>query len=287
MIHFNWTFVVLVILLPLYSKWILASAFHVTVSSLQIHTFPLASSVSRNNNNLVCLRSTIDDDSEDHATKQKQTASMSGYSILLADSRERVLDIKLYRFGGSTVEEHMKAKPDLASYKNALRSLTPTFDDQGKQKVYYGNGDTGESVQFFALADDISSFVAKEEHDEDEKVQVSLLRTHGVIGSVEAVKEPIKDGEHGEQVSIELKNLSVHENARRRGIGKALTEAVQQYARDQVSLLEQQQNQENKGNVHLIVESENKGAMRLYHETSFVPETDVNDQLCKLKWSTR
>ena len=290
MIHFNWTFVVLVILLPLYSKWILASAFHVTVSSLQIQTFPLASSVSRNNNNLVCLRSTIDDDSEDHATKQKQTASMSGYSILLADSRERVLDIKLYRFGGSTVEEHMKAKPDLASYKNALRSLTPTFDDQGKQKVYYGNGDTGESVQFFALADDVSSFIVSEEEYDERKVQAcSLLQTHGVIGSVEAVKESMKDdGEYNrkEVVSIELKNLSVHENARRRGIGKALTEAVQQYARDQVSLLEQQQNQENKGIVHLIVESENKGAMRLYHETSFVPETDVNDQLCKLKWST-
>ena len=61
------------------------------------------------------------------------------------------MNIKLYRFGGPSLEEYMKSNPDL-SRQDALRSLTSSFDDKGIQKVLYGNGGTGESVQFCALA---------------------------------------------------------------------------------------------------------------------------------------
>jgi len=268
--------VISIIFLQLYSKRILASAFY--LSSLRLHTFAPRSLSS----NFVYLRNTINDDSEENVIAE--TRSTCGYSLLLADSREKVLNIKLYRFGGPNVQEHMKSNPDLISRQDALRSLTPTFDDRGIQKVYYGNGGTGESIQFYALADDISSFVSTEEQDYG---NAQKLQTHGVLGSIEAVKEYTRKENFVKVVSIELKNLSVHANARRRGIGKALTEAVQEYARRQVSILEQQENQRCRGIVHLLVESDNKGAMRLYEETGFVlNDPKVKDQLCKLTWST-
>ena len=262
----------------LYSNRILASAFH--SSSFRHLTFP-PTSLTRY---FVHKCNVINNENEGHVIAEKESAC--GYSILLADSREKVLGIKLYRFGGPTVEEHMELNPDLLSRHDALQSLTPTFDDRGTQKVFYGNGDSGESVQFYAVADNISSFLSTVEQD-DENAQESLLQTHGVLGSIEAVKEKKRNGDCATQVSIELKNLSVHTNARRRGIGKALTEAVQEYATHQISILKQQENQKYTGIVHLIVESDNKGAMRLYKETGFVlNDPEVNNQLCKLTWST-
>jgi ribosomal protein S18 acetylase RimI-like enzyme len=266
------------IFFALSSNRILASAFH--SSSFRFLTFPLRS-LSRD---FVYIRNAINDESEDHVIAEKE--STCGYSILLADSREKVLGIKSYRFGGPNVEEHMESNPDLISRQDALQSLTSTFDDRGIQKVFYGNGDTGESVQFYALADSVSPFLSTVEQ-EYENAKVSLLETHGVLGSIEAVKENTRKGDCLKQVSIELKNLSVHANARRRGIGKALTEAVQEYARHQISILEQQENQRYTGIVHLLVESDNKGAMKLYKETGFVlNDPVVKNQLCKLTWST-
>ena len=270
--------IVSTILSALFSNRILASAFH--SSSFRFLAFP-PRSLSRD---FVYLRSAINNESEDRVVAEKESAC--GYSILLADSREKVLSIKLYRFGGPTVEEHMESNPDLLSRHDALQSLTPTFDDRGTQKVFYGNGDTGESVQFYAVANSVSSFLSTVEQDY-ENARESLLQTHGVLGSIEAVKENTRKGDCETQLSIELKNLSVHTNARRRGIGKALTEAVQEYARHQISILEQQENQEYTGIVHLIVESDNKGAMRLYKETGFVlNDPEVKNQLCKLTFPT-
>ena len=150
----------------------------------------------------------------------------------------------------------------------------------------------GESVQFFAQANDFAAFISSAVGD-DEKAKLSLLQAQGVLGSVEAVREYAKDGDSTRQVSIELKNLSVHPYARRRGIGKALTEAVQEYARRQVSILEQEYGTRYTGMVQLTVEIENQGAMRLYSETGFVSDGDSNcddddddDELCTLSWST-
>ena len=264
---------------------ILVPAFN--FSPFRLHRSPIRSSPIIS----VCLRVTISDENEGIANTE--TGSVDGCSILLADSREKVLAIKLYRFGGPTIEEYLKSKPDLKSPQDALRSLTPSCDDRGVQRVFYSGGISGESVQFFAQANDIADFISSALGD-DENAKLSLMRTGGVLGSVEAVREYVNDGDATKQVSIELKNLSVHPNARRRGIGKALTEAVQEYARCHVSVLKQEENQSYTGIVHLTVESENEGAVRLYKETGFVPSSnelngeddDDDDELCTLTWST-
>ena len=235
--------------------------------------------------NSICIRDAINDDNNDHGIAGK--GSIWGYSILLADNREKALTIRLYRFGGQNVDDYMESKPDLVSREDALRFLTPTFDDKGAQKVFYKEGVFGESVQFFAQVDDVSAFISTVD---DENSKLSLTKTQGVLGSVEAVQEYTREVEDANQISIELKNLSVHATARRRGIGKALTEAVQEYARHQVSVLEKQESRRCTAIVHLTVESDNKGAMKLYEETGFVYPVNSkkveDDELCNLRWTT-
>eukprot|EP00536_Pseudo-nitzschia_multiseries_P003384 jgi/Psemu1/7649/gm1.7649_g len=277
MYNFNYTCILVfsIVVLPLHSKWIASSAFQ--ISSSRLHAF----SPERTRNNIVRLDSTSNIDTEDHA--EEQTPLENTYTIYLADNREDILRIKTYRFGGITVEEHMEANPELNSRDEALRSLTSTYDDSGKGKVYYGNGSVGESIQFFALADDITSPISRDEHDK-QHLQDSYAQIRRVVGSVEAVREPTNEEEQVAKVSIELKNLSVHKDARRRGIGKALTQAVQNFARSQVSTLEKRLSEKVSGVVHLLVEVENEGAMRLYDERGFAGSVDPEDPLCKLTW---
>lgn len=278
MIRSKYAVAIFMISLPLFWNILLASSFH--LSSFRLRYFPLGCS-SRNS---VYLRNAINDSSENRAIEE--TVSACGYSILLADSREKALAIKRYRFGGPTVEEYMKSNPDLISRQDALRSLTRTFDDRGIQKIFDRDGAAGESVQFYAIAGNDASSVSAAARD-NENIQVSPFETHGVLGSVEAVREYKKKGDNRKILSIELKNLSVHKDARRRGIGKALTVAVQEYARCQVSILKQQESQSYSGIVHLIVESDNHGAIGLYKGTGFVLDNpEAKDELCELTWYT-
>jgi len=178
----------------------------------------------------------------------------------------------------------MDKNPQFTSPEDALRSLTRSFDDEGKQKVFYADSE-GEVIQFFALADDISAFISTDHQHDKEKAKELLLRTHGVIGSIQATKEYFREVENVGKVVIELKNLEVHEISRRLGIGKALVEAVQHYACRQV-ILEQQQQQQNQlkeGIVYLLVQPDNEGAIRLYKEMGFVYEIHNQNQM---KWST-
>ncbi len=273
-------FTAIVSIISIVLSWnrILVAAFN--SSPVRFHKLPSRSS----SRNFICIHDAINDDNNDHGIADKGSAW--GYSILLADNREKALAIKLYRFGGQSVDEYMESKPDLVSREDALRFLTPTFDDKGAQKVFYKDGVFGESVQFFAQVDDVSAFISTLD---DENSKLSLTKTQGVLGSVEAVEEYTREGNDANQISIELKNLSVLASARRRGIGKALTEAVQEYARHQVSVLEKQESQRCTGIVHLTVESDNKGAMKLYEETGFVCPANSkveDDELCNLRWTT-
>jgi len=262
--------------LLLYSKWIASCAFLIT--SPRVHSFP--PDFARND--IIRLDSTSYTDRENCANEQ--TANQDLYTIHLAQSRQDILGINLYRFGGLTVEDHMIANPELKSRGEALRSLTPTFDDSGKKKVYCGNGNFGESVLFFALAADTPSFFANEE-DDKQYLHDSCVHNRRVVGSIEAVTEPAEDEMRVSKVSIELKNLSVHKEARRRGIGKALVAAVQDFARSQVYSLQKEHNEKVTGVVHLLVEIENKGAMHLYEESGFVGSVNPEDPICKLTWS--
>mmetsp|Transcript_29616 Transcript_29616/g.33219 ORF Transcript_29616/g.33219 Transcript_29616/m.33219 type:complete len:290 (-) Transcript_29616:125-994(-) len=265
------------LLLPLNSKWTMVSSFHRS-SLLQIHNIPLHFSHS----NLFCLHGSVDiGNRNDHPPAAGRT-----YSISLVTNRERALDVMVFRFGvdsQSSIEEHMEENPEFTSPEDALRSLTRSFDDEGKQKVFYADGE-GEAIQFFALADDISAFVSTDHRHDKEKANELFLRTHGVIGSIQATKEYFRENENVGKIVIELKNLGVHEISRRLGIGKALTEAVQQYACRQVTLAQQQQqNQMKEGIVYLLVQPDNEGAIQLYKETGFVFDRHNQNQM---KWST-
>ena len=233
-------------------------------------------------NPLVYLRSYIKDRIEQNRTSG--TGSRYDYSILLADNREKVLDIKLYRFGGPNVEEYMKSNPDIATREDALKALTSFCDDRGVQKVWYGNGDTGESVQFYALAHNVSSLFPTAEH-EYQNSDSSLSCSHLVLGCIEAVTYTSHDG-NSKHLEVELKNLSVHKGVRRRGIGKALTEAVQDFVCHKVRDLKKRENKVYDGSIHLLVESDNKAAMRLYKQSGFVMNEPKNEPLSKLTWTT-
>jgi len=192
-------------------------------------------------------------------------------SIHVVDSRERALDLLVFRHGNlfSSVEEYMESNPQVLSREDALKTLTSSYDDKGKDLAYLGSaGQAGRDlVQFYALADTVSGI--------DNDVPDVLTRCHGVVGSVDAHKQPLEDKD-GSVLLIELKNLRVQENMRRQGIGKALVEAVQHYAQSQAV-------KKNKVVVFLQFDSNNHGAIQLYREAGFV--LDDHDQN-KMNWYT-
>mmetsp|Transcript_5432 Transcript_5432/g.13650 ORF Transcript_5432/g.13650 Transcript_5432/m.13650 type:complete len:286 (+) Transcript_5432:126-983(+) len=255
---------------------LIASAFQILSRDFRLSRRPLSFS-------LVYLRSFIKGENEQNRTLG--TGSRYDYSIHLADDREKVLQIKLYRFGGPNVEEHMKSNPDLPTRKDALRSLTSYCDDRGVQKLFYGNGDTGESVQFFALGHNVSSlFPATEPRYKN--TDLSLTCSHVVLGSVDAAQYTRQNG-NSKQVEVELKNLSVHKSVRRSGIGRALTEAVQNYVCDQVCSRRKKDSNVYDGIIHLLVESDNEAAMTLYKKTGFVEIEPKSVPLSKLTWTPK
>lgn len=226
----------------------------------------------------ICLRDSIEDEIEVDDISELGNCR---HLILLADSREKVLNIKLYRFGGPNLEEHLRSNPDLLTRQDAIESLTPGVDENGTQRLLYGNGVTGESVQYYAVSCDSSlSSTAEQDHRNKDS---SLTYNHAVLGSVEAAKF-ISKVDNVVEVSVELRNLSVHKNARRRGIGKALVEAVQKYFCDQVHIQEKQSNQSCTGSIHLLVESSNESATRLYKNAGFVLNNPKDKPLCKWTW---
>jgi ribosomal protein S18 acetylase RimI-like enzyme len=96
-------------------------------------------------------------------------------------------------------------------------------------------------------------------------------RTHGVIASVDAHQEADVD----KGVMVELKNLRVDEGFRRRGIARALVEAVKEYAREVCN--------ERMTTVHLAIELDNVGAIKLYKSQGF-QQDPIEER--RLLWKT-
>ena len=98
-----------------------------------------------------------------------------------------------------------------------------------------------------------------------------------IIGSVDAemMADPLPmDGHDNDAIKLELKNLRVHESARRKGVGRALVSAVQQCA-EQVA---------QPSTVYLEVDSDNAGAISLYQQMGFAPVDPANSN--RLIWSS-
>ena len=130
----------------------------------------------------------------------------------------------------------------------ALRRLTPFHNDQGQKQVLTG----GEFVHFVAT-DPVTIFLA---------ATVDVHR-----------KEEIDDG----CVTVELKNLRVKDQYRRRGIARNLVETVKNYAIRQCRQLEA-----TKATVYLHVELDNDAAIALYISQGF--EFDDREE-CKMTWT--
>lgn len=181
------------------------------------------------------------------------------YSICRVNSRERALDVLVFRHGRlvTSVEEYLTKNPN-QTIDGALHFLTSTYDEQGQSLEFSGGDEAGELVQFFAVVQ--NSTICNNGLD-----QAFLSRTHGVIGSIDAFKSMRScTGEMDQDAIIELKNLRVHDSCRRQGIGRALVEAVQQYAQ-QVK----EHGEQGKAMVYLQFDSNNVGAIRIYEDAGF------------------
>jgi ribosomal protein S18 acetylase RimI-like enzyme len=140
---------------------------------------------------------------------------------------------------------------------------------------------------------------------------VSFQRSHGVIGSIDAVVVDVGGGaaaavtqenaaafvssSHSSSnpdpttnsttvvTTVELRNLRVHQCARRCGIGKALIQAVQRHTQEEVKSIMRVDGGEAtkvaKGVVYLEVDSNNEGAIQLYQQMGFVWDAQIADRM--------
>jgi len=136
-------------------------------------------------------------------------------------------------------------------------------------------------------------------------------RTNGIVGSVDARRMSLDNIEKGMEetledilqkhkqsekntqnnnddvVLVELKNLRVHPSMRRKGIGKALIETVQEYAKSILpkdnNQQQQQQQRTNEVIVFLQVDPTNIAAQQLYEQTGFV---STRKEFGRMDWKT-
>ena len=174
------------------------------------------------------------------------------FQIERISNRERVLDYMVFRNFSPSLEKYLIQNPQLTEQK-AVEILTRTYDDQGQflRRSDSSSPQQGELVQFAAVAQDESS---REVYRE----------TNGVVGVVDVFQKSTN--------ALELKNLRVHESARRKGIAKALVEKVQEYAIQAVD----------RATVFLNYDPENIGAMHLYASRGF--RNDTNEEF-QMIWS--
>ena len=141
-----------------------------------------------------------------------------------------------------------------------------------------------------------------------------LRRTNGIVGSVDArrmsldeidkgmeetLDDIIQTYKHGDMITddgnrktsndhvvlVELKNLRVHPSMRRKGIGKALIEAVQEYAKS-IACLQGYQRQQarqrpNEVIVFLQVDPTNRVAQQLYEKVGFI---STREEYGRMDW---
>ena len=147
-----------------------------------------------------------------------------------------------------------------ATIEEALKLLTPFHNDHGQKQVLSG----GEFVHFIAS-------VVHDDDDDDENNELAAtvdVHQNNEIDTAGGVR----------MIVLELKNLRVKDQYRRRGIGRALVQTVQNYAREQCS----QQLGAIKATVYLHVELDNDSAIPLYISQGF--QFDSNEE-CKMTWT--
>ncbi len=251
----------------------------------------------------------MDDDFDAISTIAANQSTTIQFSIHVVASIERALDVLVFRHGTKlvqSVEDVMAMDSRATSIEMALQTLAGRYNLEN----YSANGDDDVDVtgklgdwkkqltrQFYAIV------------PAESPVYKNMQAGHGVIGSVDAAtevcsninnkKKRSKDSDEDDDdigdapsIHLELKNLRVHECARRQGIGQALVGAVQQYAR-RIAIQEMSavpttttttSDEENMVVVYLQVDVTNAAAIRLYKQMGFA--VDPQDST-RMTWSPR
>ena len=208
-----------------------------------------------------------------------------GYSIEQVSSRDRALDIWVFRNWSPPLADYLAQNPEYASNpEEALRRLTPFHNDQGRKIVLSG----GEFVHFVACRTRGENREQQQQQQQqqegDRGVDISQ-RTRGVVAHVDVHRKESApssgqtmevDATDGD-VILEMKNLLVDENYRRQGIARALVEAVQKHAAQQCD------NTATSATVYLHVELDNDAAIPLYLSLGF--EFDAKEE-SRMNWTT-
>jgi len=164
----------------------------------------------------------------------KACAIEGSFTIERVSNRHRALDVLVFRGFSISAEEYqqkmMKENQEKITDDEALRRLTCGIDDSGRDTRILG----GPVVTFVAICGKDDCF----------------CRTHGVVATVDAKLN---------EDHVYLKNLSVDERVRRRGLASLLVTALKMYAETAHA-----------DKVILHVERQNVNAIALYEKEGFV-----------------
>jgi ribosomal protein S18 acetylase RimI-like enzyme len=291
------------------------------------------------------------DEEKSHAatTNTKHNVS-SFFSIHPVRTRQRALDVMTFRHGklvptlteyySLQQQQQQQQQPQQPSPPNSLpendgkhvkkertvvlEQLTQhTFDNPNLQQfyaiLYPTNSSTTTSTSYQTISSTTLLFPTSMPLIDD----VSIQRSHGVIGSIDALvvvdvgggatatavtqekAAAVISSSHSYSSSntdpttnsatvvttVELRNLRVHQCARRCGIGKALIQAVQRHTQEDVKSIMRVGGGEAAaaaattttrvagGIVYLEVDSNNVGAIQLYQQMGFVWDAQIADRM--------
>jgi ribosomal protein S18 acetylase RimI-like enzyme len=169
--------------------------------------------------------------------------------VYKVSTTEERLNVLAFRHGRlvPTITQYMQ-KQDISNRERAIEELSETWLES-KNVV---------TLQQFYAVRNLLYYNEQEQHQ-------ALSAEQNIIGSVDAewTRASPKNADVNDSIEVELKNLRVHQSARRQGIGRALVHEVQQYAEQlpQPSI------------VFLEVVSDNSGAILLYEQMGFVVDS--------------
>jgi ribosomal protein S18 acetylase RimI-like enzyme len=187
------------------------------------------------------------------------------------------LDVSVFRHGklAQTVDEYCaKQQQQQQQQQQNLSSEDPSSSVSSREEVLtILTRDTFDNPllkQFYAVFNEEEETAAAAADLLPDFPPGFLERTNGVMGGIDAVIAVTNNNSNNDLSLLELKNLRVHDAARRQGVGRALMQAAQEYATRKSAT------------VYLQVDPDNTGAVRLYQQMGFV--ADDSDNPSRMTW---
>lgn len=171
------------------------------------------------------------------------------FAIEPVTSRKRYYDLLAFRYRNTPLKSYMADHPRL-SKEDALYRLTWGKCHDDGQDVWFSSANKLGLLKQWAV-------VLLEDND----------KFHGgVIGAVDAL---LMKKRHA--IVVDLRNLRVHDDYRRRGIASHLMDQVLEFAKEEKATA-----------VTLLVDLDNHGARALYEKKGFVADPDNAE---KMSWT--